>query len=360
MLSVQNPQELGQKRVSRDILVSTPKKHIIEEDVQAFPPTRLSPITPFISHQAMISRESPPRNTRKQLHLDSSLPPLEAHQPLEADEEMSVISIGLSDDTHPTLDSSWHVSAHLSQLEESEDEEEEVTIENQAKVVLVQVHQLEEALAICRRCSKINKITKKQKGASMTFDCICPEGHKYVWRTSKCFRRTPLVNTLMAAAIFCSGIAFTAFDRLSSAIGLAFFSEKTFYDHITNYLSPVIQSTWYNMWKSQVADIRKDNHPVLQVCGDGKFDSPGHSAKFCIYSLMSIEGQILDFVIFQQKMVSGELESKAFRFVFERLLNAVGKEKVDLFCSDRNMSVAKIMRMEFTAVKHAYDVSILL
>lgn len=225
-----------------------------------------------------------------------------------------------------------------------------------SKVVLTDVEQLEELLAVCKKCHAKNKITKKRKGAMMTFECVCTEGHKYTWRTSKCANGTPLVNTLTSAAIFCSGISFYAFERLASTIDMVFFSEKTYYNHINFYLSPVLQTKWFEMRKAQIDAIKNSPDEKLQVCGDGKFDSPGvNSAKYCIYTLMSVDGKVLDFVVFQKGLAPGEMEGKACHFVFQRLLDAVDG-KIDLLCTDRSGVVTKLMRINFPQVKHAYDV----
>jgi hypothetical protein len=64
-------------------------------------------------------------------------------------------------------------------------------------------------------------------------------------------------------------------------------------------------------------------------------------------------------MIWQKKFSSynGEMESKVFQKVFERVLSAVGAENVRLFVSDRNLSVGLVMRTLFKDIHHAYDVS---
>lgn len=272
-----------------------------------------------------------------------------------------------------TLDTSWHppnssyreTDIDEEELSSDEDLNDDVgdgetvdTLNENCKVVLAETDQLEELLSVCRQCTGKNTISKKKFGSMVIFECICNEGHKYTWRSSKCANGTPLVNTSLAASIFCSGISFYSFQRLAATLDLVFFSEKTYYNHINFYLSPVIQTKWFDMRRTQI-DSMRNGEEKWKVCGDGKFDSPGvNSAKYCIYTLMSVCGRILDFVVFQKGLAPGEMEGKAFQFVFKRILDEVGESKISLFCSDRSMVVAKLMRVNFPRVNHAFDVII--
>jgi hypothetical protein len=332
--------------------LSTPKKK--QQTIDNFIPQNLSPIA------------------KRRDGIDESL---ECAYVTDSHHSTGAMDSKLSEcDTHQdALDKSWHPSNMT--YEESNFDDEEVSSETnedvdhdagdekvgehqELKFAFVDIEQLEELLAVCRTCSSEAKIiSRKKKGAMMTFVCQCAHGHEFTWSTSKCSKGVPLINTLIAAAIFCSGIAYSAFQRFATATSLAFFTEKTYYNQINSYLSPVIQTTWFQMRKEQI-DLIKSQPDLLKICGDGKFDSPGvNSAKYCIYTLMTVCGKILDFVVFQKGLAPGEMEGKSFRFVMQRLMNAVGGQKIDLFCSDRSMIVAKLMRTDFPSVKHAFDVS---
>ena len=50
----------------------------------------------------------------------------------------------------------------------------------------------------------------------------------------------------------------------------------------------------------------------LALCGDGQFDSPGYSAKYCTYSIMNCDtDEIIDFCVIQKGQFQGELEKQA-------------------------------------------------
>jgi hypothetical protein len=141
------------------------------------------------------------------------------------------------------------------------------------KFVMTEVSQIRLLLKRCHKCGKENEVQQKKKGALLSFYCRCPEGHRFTWRTSQCVERKPIVNTEMSAAIFCSGITLASFQRFVSSIGLAFFSDTTYYTHIDSYVSPVLQSEWFEL-RNKLLSKHKESDEQIKICGDGKFDSP--------------------------------------------------------------------------------------
>jgi hypothetical protein len=228
-----------------------------------------------------------------------------------------------------------------------------------SKLVVCEVKEIERLILMnCHKCSEENlKVDKYSKGALMVFEGRCKNGHKSVWRTSQYVQQKALINTEIAAACLCSGIPFAAMNRFAKCTELAFMSEATFYFHLTANCNPVIKKTYIDMREKVAEEIKK--LPVATFSGDARFDSPGsNSAKFCHYTLLEVTTNlILDFVIWQKGLAPGEMESKAFHFLFDRVLSKVGQEKVKIFCSDRNLSVGKVMKVFFKSVHHAFDVS---
>ena len=79
-------------------------------------------------------------------------------------------------------------------------------------------------------------------------------------------------------------------------------SKTTFYKMQSNYLFRVIDSAWQDE-KAKVLNEAKENGYV-KLNGDGRCDSPGHTAKYGTYTMMSDEGKILTFSLVQSSEVS--------------------------------------------------------
>jgi hypothetical protein len=267
-----------------------------------------------------------------------------------------------ADDSDKTWapDDTLNLSYQEDEFGADNDTDEEAENENESKdikVVFAEVTQLEILLKNCRKCNLPNKITKTRRGAHVTFHCRCPKGHRFDWQNAKYASGQPVLNILIAAAVLCSGVAFASFNRFVACIGLAAISKSTFERKVDNNASPVLQNEWFAMKNSLLQNFQSDSAKI-KVCGDARFDSPGKfSAKYCIYTLMTTCGKIVDYIIYQKGLMPGEMEAKSFKLVFSRLLQDYGKDKISIFCSDRNMSVAKIMRESFSRVAHAFDVN---
>lgn len=257
-----------------------------------------------------------------------------------------------------TLDTSYQESDISDEIHE-EDTNEEVQQENEVqdiKMMFADVEQVKILLKYCNKCKEENNIEITRRGAHVTFHCRCPNGHRLDWHNVPYSKGQPVLNILLAATILCSGIAFASFKRFVDCTGLAAISKSTYERKVEKHASPIIQNEWITMKKNLLQKFKADSAKMI-VCGDARFDSPGKfSAKYCIYTLMSVCGNIVDFVIYQKGLMPGEMEAKSFKFVFSRLLEDFGRDKISIFCSDRNMSVAKIMRISFAGINHAFDV----
>jgi hypothetical protein len=229
------------------------------------------------------------------------------------------------------------------------------------KLVLCETSQLEQLLHRCQTCgSPVIENSKKRftTGAMLTYEYTCLNQHSVKWRTSELQNKIPLINVEISAAVLSSGISYAELDRFSEATQMASISRATYDKHKTNYCYPVIKNEYWEMRKQIMEEIKKMDD--LVVAGDGRYDSPGkNSAKFCHYSILEVTTNlIIDFVIFQKNIEPGEMESKAFKLVFQRVVDEVTLEKIKVFCSDRSLTVGKKMKDFFKTVNHAFDVSL--
>ena len=70
---------------------------------------------------------------------------------------------------------------------------------------------------------------------------------------------------------------------LAKSMNLNFVSSSTFSRVQSLYAVPTIRDMWDKM-KEVVWKVFEND--VLVVCGDGRMDSPGFSAKYCVYTTM--------------------------------------------------------------------------
>ena len=80
-----------------------------------------------------------------------------------------------------------------------------------------------------------------------------------------------------------SGATYTKIASLSEIFNWEIFSEKTFYNIQNMYLFPVINEAWQAEPNSVFSELEIED---LWLSGDGRCDSPGHSAKYGTYTMI--------------------------------------------------------------------------
>ena len=138
----------------------------------------------------------------------------------------------------------------------------------------------------CRSCHQycVGEVTQ-QMG---TFISIKQEyhhcRHKWKWNSQSFIKNVPAGNILLSAAILFSGSTPTKSLCLVKCLEMACIAERTFYYHQTNYLTP---SVIHVRKHSQQALLSKCISPVI-IGGDGRADSPDHSAKYGSYGIIDM------------------------------------------------------------------------
>ena len=88
--------------------------------------------------------------------------------------------------------------------------------------------------------------------------------------------------------------------RILDHLGCASISLRTYFNHQHSYLQPTIFSVWHRHQFSLLTRL-KNARKKLIVGGDGRADSPGHSAKYGSYTIMELEehNMVLDMQLVQ-------------------------------------------------------------
>ena len=73
---------------------------------------------------------------------------------------------------------------------------------------------------------------------------------------------------------------------------------RVFYETQLKYLFPVINKAWEDESRNQIDKL--SSKKVVNLDGDGRFDSPGHCAKSGTYTLMDEDtGNVIAFEVIQ-------------------------------------------------------------
>ena len=102
----------------------------------------------------------------------------------------------------------------------------------------------------------------------------------------------PAGNILLSSAICFAGATAAKVLRVFQHLKLASTTMRTFLLHQSQFLQPVVE---YVLSRHQTAMLEEccSQGGVLNVGGDGKADTPGHSAKYGTYTLMDLDNNLI-------------------------------------------------------------------
>ena len=113
----------------------------------------------------------------------------------------------------------------------------------------------------------------------------------------------PSVNLLFSAAILFAGGSCATTLRIFNFLKVATITERSFYFHQISTLQPAVEHRWKAAQASLLEELRKARQPST-IGGDGRADSPGHSAKFGSYTIIELNrGKILDIQLVQVRFL---------------------------------------------------------
>lgn len=121
----------------------------------------------------------------------------------------------------------------------------------------------------------------------MAIKQVCECGHTRRWESQPKVRGVPAGNILLSAGILFSGCSPSKVLRIFDFINVLSISLSTFFSHQRTVLWPAIERVWTKC-NDQLISVLLDREEELVVAGDGRSDSPGHSAKFGVYSMIDM------------------------------------------------------------------------
>ena len=149
----------------------------------------------------------------------------------------------------------------------------------------------------CFNCKVDNSNVKmKSNGTMVTVcqDCKNCGSKGFQWRSQ------PLVlgNILLSYAIRMAGGSVAKVLMVCRHMGLAVYSVRTFFVHQAKFLFPVILRFWETYPAKLISHLKTIKN--VTRCGDGRFDSMGHCAKYGVYTMFcSTINKVVHFQLLQ-------------------------------------------------------------
>ena len=300
-----------------------------------------------------------------QKSLESSQPPPSSVSSSSGSESESD---GDLDEHSSDLDYTGESGSSSSSTSEGEGEEELPSSQQLAKTpkYLVYERQIRELLkhVRCKGCESVLSMPDSDEdigtmiGSALSVKLSCLNGHEFKWLSQPVIgdgsAAVPAGNLMIPAAILFSGNNFGKISHFANMLNFKLISKSTFNQHQADYLFPSIHDAWRKEQEEVWHEIRVKG--TLELCGDGRCDSPGHNAKFGTYTVMDMKtNKVVDMETVQVSEVtsSNALEKEGCR----RVLNRIEQElPVNVLATDRHLGIQKMMRLEYDFVQHQYDV----
>ena len=170
--------------------------------------------------------------------------------------------------------------------------------------LLVYAECLMELLKVCPVCASLCAVDRiRLKGSCLLLDRQCINGHTSAWASQPMLSNNlPAGNMALAGSILFSGSSPVKALHMLDALRMPNMSLDTFGKIQRCYLAPAVRS----VWSSQQEELLQERTgSQVHLGGDGRCCSPGHTAKYCSYSLMDTKAsKILDTQLVQVSIIN--------------------------------------------------------
>ena len=146
-------------------------------------------------------------------------------------------------------------------------------------------------------------ITKSLTGSFLCVKQVCTRCKRtWHWESQPFIQSFPVGNVLMSAAILYSGSLPAKALRMFHILKCATITPNTLFRHQSQILQPAVKKVWEKEQLLLMNTIRKEKRNLF-LSGDGRCDSPGHSAKFGSYTIIDIfSDKVVDFKLVQVRL----------------------------------------------------------
>ena len=154
--------------------------------------------------------------------------------------------------------------------------------------------------SLCIYCGTLTSISKFVIGSFLKIVQTCSRcSRRRVWESQPYIGKIPAGNILTSASILYAGALPAHVLKMFRFMNLVTISRKTFFRHQKKILQPAVHSVWNRHQELLLSSLREKGDKLI-TAGDGRSDSPGHSAKYGSYSLLELTcNKIVDFKLIQ-------------------------------------------------------------
>lgn len=149
-------------------------------------------------------------------------------------------------------------------------------------------------LMTCAKCAEGRLVlSQTTRGTFLQVLATCFVcGHEMKWNSQSYTGSVPSGNLLLSAAILTSGAIASQVLRLLQHMKVATITVRTFFIHQRQFLLPAIRNVWTERQTWLVAALQADQRDLV-LAGDGRCDSPGHSAKYGSYTMLEVQRNVI-------------------------------------------------------------------
>lgn len=146
----------------------------------------------------------------------------------------------------------------------------------------------------CAKCGTKDMQRRQREIGTMllvVFRCTSC-GTERSWTSQPYCGSTPAGNILLSTAIVCAGTTISKVERVLRHMSVASITKRTFHRHQREFISPQVEEVWLEQQRWLLAGLVASGNGLV-LGGDGRADSPGHSAKFGTYTTMELKENIV-------------------------------------------------------------------
>ncbi|XP_035485766.2 uncharacterized protein LOC118307062 [Scophthalmus maximus] len=199
------------------------------------------------------------------------------------------------------------------------------------------------------------------RGTAMSFEWICPNGHcQWRWNSQPVLQFGKQAGDfLLSTNILLSGNNYAKVALLLKFMNVRMFNPNTHFTIQDTYCVDTIKE--YREQKRSEAISRLQGKDVV-LLGDGRNDSPGHSAQYCSYTTMELDTKEIVHVATidkrQTNWNSNIMEKEGFIQTVEKLTKEI---KVVEFCKDAHVKIGALLnpdkgRYKKLRIHHSLDI----
>ena len=162
---------------------------------------------------------------------------------------------------------------------------------------------LMELFIVCTKCLSADcAVDIKERGTSISVTQNCSScTFSRTWNSQPLIgsKGTPAGNLMLSASILFSGTSPSKVLRVFKFLSVPTISSRTFFRHQSQYLMPSVSTIWNKEQAVIIESAQQRNEPLI-IGGDGRCDSPGHSAKFGSYTMVDmLQNKVIDLQLVQ-------------------------------------------------------------